>query len=82
MISDLAIGGGISACLAISSYLVVKVLDTDKALAAHAAADSELFKSIALQLAAQLITTGEIKSNQRDQSQKLDRLIEHMLDHP
>ena len=55
-----------------TGWLVNKVIDTDKQMAAHAASDVAQFKAITDSIM-------DFKDEQRDQSQKLDRLIEGNL---
>ncbi len=54
-------------------YLVKKVIDLDKQIAEHVAADAEIFRAMN-------ITLRDLKGGQDSQTLKLDRLIDHMLD--
>lgn len=54
-------------------YLIHKVLDTDRTLNAHIASDREQFKAIGDNFE-------DVKLEQRNQSGKLDRLLEHSRD--
>lgn len=55
-----------------TGYLAKKVLDTDKRQEAHEAEDTVMFESIK-------VWQTDFKDEQRDQSNKLDRLIEGNL---
>lgn len=55
-----------------SSYIVHKVVELDKKLTAHETADSIVFSGFKEDFA-------EVKQTQRDQMQKIDRLVEHLL---
>jgi hypothetical protein len=55
-----------------STYLIHKVIEADATVQAHIAEDKAVFESISTNFI-------DIKTAQRDQTQKLDRLIEHML---
>ncbi len=54
------------------TYLIGRVIDADKRLTAHEASDMEALKAIA-------VTLSDLKTSQRDQTQKLDRIVEHLL---
>ncbi len=54
------------------SYIVHKVVELDKRLAAHSVADDIVFSGFKEDFA-------EVKLAQRDQTQKLDALVVHLL---
>lgn len=57
----------------LTGYLAKKVIDTDKSVAAHEAADQAMFLSIST-------TLTDLKNGQANQTDKLDRLVEHQQD--
>ncbi len=57
----------------VTGYLTLKVLDTDKRVAAHEASDQAMFSSIST-------TLTDLKNGQTNQTDKLDRLVEHQQD--
>jgi ketosteroid isomerase-like protein len=63
----------LSAIASTIGYLVLKVIATDRLLTAHIAADTEQFKAIERNFV-------DVKDAQRDQTTKLDRLLEHTRD--
>lgn len=67
------IPAGFAAAVSATGYLIKKVNDTDKAFTAHVASDLVTFKAFSQNF-------DDLKASQRDQTQKLDRLIEGMLD--
>lgn len=67
------IPAGLTLVTAGTSYLIHKTIDLDKQMAAHVAADAQMFNHFEAGLK-------DLKEGQRDQTQKLDRLIENMLE--
>lgn len=59
----------LAAVASIGGYLIAKIIATDKALSAHVAYDQAMFDRF-------LASFTDLKIEMRDQSQKLDRLIE------
>ena len=79
-VATIVVTAGITTTVALCAYSLKSLVAVDKTLAAHIAADAEVFKSFVQSFAVTKENLTDLKTEQKVQSDKLDQLVSECVD--